>query len=50
MKTIFLIASLLFVGAFAEDDHGEAATTFTEESFKKDVEEKAHFVMFYAPW
>jgi hypothetical protein len=49
MKSLVVFVALLLV-AFADDDHGEAATSFTEETFKKEIGEKAHFVMFFAPW
>jgi len=40
----------LFGLSFGDDEHGTASKSFNEESFAKDVSEKPHFVMFYAPW
>jgi len=49
MKSLIVFAFLLGL-AFADDDHGEAAKSFSEESFKNEIGEKAHLVMFFAPW
>jgi hypothetical protein len=49
MKSLIIFA-VLFGLVFADDDHGEAAKSFSEESFNKEIGEKAHFVMFFAPW
>jgi hypothetical protein len=46
----FILLGLFLSVTLAEDDHGEAATSFTEETFKSQIGEKAHFVMFFAPW
>ena len=49
MKSLIVFAFLLGL-AFADDDHGEADKIFSEESFKNEIGEKAHLVMFFAPW
>jgi len=49
MKSLIIFA-VLFGLVFADDDHGEASKSFSEESFNKEIGEKAHFVMFFAPW
>jgi hypothetical protein len=50
MKSVFYLAALLLVSVRADDDHGTASKSFNVESFAKDVAEKPHFVMFFAPW
>lgn len=50
MKSSWIILAVVIGLAFADDDHGEAAKSFTEESFNSEIAAKAHFVMFFAPW
>ena len=49
MKSFIVFAVLLGL-VLADDDHGEAAKSFNEESFNSEIASKAHFVMFFAPW
>ena len=51
MNPAFSLALILATAAvFADEDHGKASKAFNEASFGKEVAEKPHFVMFFAPW
>jgi hypothetical protein len=45
----FLGLFFLVVGCFANDHEGKAVK-LNGENFKTSVDEKDHFIMFFAPW
>ena len=33
-----------------DDEHGQHALSYDSDTFKEEITEKPHFIMFYAPW
>ena len=51
-KPILFVLSILVVGAVADDIHDvmKDVVNLVEDTFYTQVDEKPHFVLFFAPW
>jgi hypothetical protein len=47
---VFLVVVIAATLVLADDDHGEAAIDFKEDTFAEQIPNKPHLVMFFAPW